>query len=257
MHNWSGFWPVIRVSESILFPTYFLISSLAFCICLVWLVRRAEARRLQRNTALDLSLFVMVAGFVGARAFHILFEEPRYYWESPARVWEFWRGGFVWYGGALAAAAAALIFIKRKRLELGTWLDLLAPVGALGYAIGRIACWSTGCCFGDVCTLPSGFSFRYPTQLFAVFWELSVVVLLLWLERLRLAPRVPMWLRTSGRIFIVWMLAHSIGRVIMESFRGDPRGPALLGLSISTWISLGLIVASLVLLKRKPAQARS
>ena len=66
VHNWSGFWPVVRIGDTALFPTYFLITSLSFCICILWLVRRAERRDFPRNTLLDLSIVVMAAGFLGA-----------------------------------------------------------------------------------------------------------------------------------------------------------------------------------------------
>lgn len=227
-------------------PTYFIVVSLAFSICLVWLARRTDAQGLSRNQALDISLILMITGFIGARFVHIFFEEPFYYAEDLARVFEIWRGGFVWYGGALISGMAALIFMRRRKLDLGRWLDLFAPVLALGYMLGRVACWIVGCCYGDFCHLFEGMTFRYPTQAFAVFWEGGVLALLLYLERARRRTRAPFWLqRYPGRLFSLWLMLHAIGRIIMEIFRADPRGPAPLGLSISTWISLALIAAVL------------
>lgn len=222
---------------------YFFVISLTFCVSLLWLVRRTEARGLNRNQALDLSLVIMLAGFVGARLMHVLFEEPAYYAEDPWRVLEVWRGGFVWYGGAIAGGCAGVIFARFRKLEIPAWLDLSAPILALGYAMGRIACWLVGCCYGSYCHLIEGVTFRYPTQAFAVFWEAGVLALLLRIEKQRRESRASRWMQKPGRLFSIWLVLHSCGRIIMEWFRADPRGPEPLGLSLATWISLVLILS--------------
>jgi phosphatidylglycerol:prolipoprotein diacylglycerol transferase len=216
--------------------TYFLIISLALCLCLIWLVKRADQASLSRNTALDLCLVLMSAGFLGARLLHVVYEAPQHYLASPLRVFEIWRGGFVWYGGLICGALAALAFLRLKREPLGAWLDLFAPVLALGYGLGRIACWLTGCCYGRLC-LVAGVQFRAPTQALAVFWELAVMVALLKLAACRESPRFKSWLRPPGQIFFVWVVLHAVGRVLMESLRGDDRGATIGGLSLATWLS--------------------
>lgn len=222
---------------------YFFVISFTFCTSLLWLVRRTEARGLGRNQALDLSLAIMIAGFIGARLMHVFFEEPAYYAEDPWRVLEVWRGGFVWYGGAIAGGGAGVILARFRKLELPVWLDLFAPILAFGYAAGRIACWLVGCCYGSFCHLIEGMTFRYPTQAFAVFWETGVLALLLHIEKQRREARASGWLQKPGRLFSIWLVLHSCGRIIMEWFRADPRGPEPLGLSLATWISLALVLS--------------
>jgi phosphatidylglycerol:prolipoprotein diacylglycerol transferase len=247
----SGFLPSIWMG-GVEIPTYFIVISIAFCVCILWLVRRADARSLDRNQALDLSLVVMGSGFVGARLFHVFFEEPLYYLESPLRVLEFWRGGFVWYGGTILAILAGVLYTKRKAMPVLIWLDTFAPVVALGYALGRVACVLTGCCYGVMCTLASGAKFRFPTQLLAVAWELIVLALLLAMESRRRKPDVPRWLMPSGRVFFAWLSLHAVGRILMEAFRDDPRGPELLGMSVSTCLSFLLLAGSLFFFWRIP-----
>jgi phosphatidylglycerol:prolipoprotein diacylglycerol transferase len=259
--QFAGFFPYLDLPGGVRLPTYFLTVSLAFCLCLFWLVRRTDRRALSRNNGLDLSLVLMVFGMIGARLFHVIFEEPAYYWESPSRIFEIWYGGFVWYGGALLGTLGFWLFLRRRHLPAGVWLDIFAPLCALGYGAGRLACVFAGCCYGRVCELPSGALVRYPTQIFAVAWELSVLLGLLWIESRRrsMGP----WLKRDGQLFVLWVIGHCLGRMIMEAFRGDPRGPTLLGLSISTWLSLlvGLIAISVGLkragLVRFRWQARS
>ncbi|MEK7356425.1 MAG: prolipoprotein diacylglyceryl transferase family protein, partial [Bdellovibrionota bacterium] len=243
VHDLSGYFPVLNLG-SVVLPIYFLVSSLAFVLGLLFLVRRAKSCRLSRNRALDTALVLMTTGFVGSRLFHVFFEEPAYYFEAPSRILEIWRGGFIWYGGAVIGAICSIAFLKWKREPIPRYLDLFAPVGALGYAIGRFACFLTGCCYGDICFIPGAtphddLRFRYPTQIFAIVYEALVLVTLLYLEKHRGNSR---WLGRAGQIFIVWLILHGAGRILMELFRGDPRGEFIFGFSISTWIS-GVLIA--------------
>ncbi|MCM2280420.1 MAG: prolipoprotein diacylglyceryl transferase [Bdellovibrionaceae bacterium] len=252
----SGWWPLLQVpvlqeGDAFAIPTYYLIISFAFCVAVIWLSRRSEAAGLPRTTTMDTAFVVMVAGFLGARGLHILYEAPEIYLAEPQRVWRFWEGGFVWYGGALGGFAAGVGFLKWRGWTLGPWLDVFAPIAAGGYALGRVACLLTGCCHGAVCTLASGTQFRYPTQAFAVVWELSTMCGLLWLEKRRTRqlpakrPRSqPIWLSNPGLLFAVWVLAHGFGRIVMEMFRGDDRGPTLGGWSLSIILSLLAILAA-------------
>ncbi len=267
IHNFSGFLPSFELF-GLLIPIYFLDISFAFIISMIWLVRRADARGLSRNRALDACLVLMTTGFVGSRVFHILVEEPAYYWARPSLVFDIWSGGFVWYGGALLGAATTVLFLRWKREDLGVWLDLFAPVCALGYAVGRVACVLAGCCYGRVVRLPAflgGELVRHPTQTYAVISELMALTLLLYFERLQTQRRGSEWflrlVREPGQIFFIWLCLHAIGRIFMEQFRDDPRGPELFGQSVSTWLSLGLLLSSLSLLilrsrRREPTTSR-
>ena len=236
IHTFSGFLPALHLFGMTI-PVYFLVSALAFIIAMLLLVRRADRSGLSRNRALDTALVLMISGFVGSRLFHVFFEEPAYYWARPWLVFDIWSGGFVWYGGALLGAASSVLFLIRKREPIRAWLDLFAPVAALGYAVGRVACLLTGCCYGRVFTM-GGEMYRHPTQSYAIVWELCVLAVLLIVERRGLLKR-------TGQLFWLWMALHACGRILMEYFRDDPRGPSLAGLSISTWISIGLLVISI------------
>lgn len=242
IHPLSGFLPSFTLF-GVVVPTYFLVAALACIAALVLLVRRADRSGLSRNRALDVSLVLMITGFVGSRLFHVFFEEPAYYWARPWLVFDIWSGGFVWYGGALMGGVCSLLFLRWRREPVGPYLDLFAPVCSLGYAIGRVACVLAGCCYGRVVELPGHLLVRHPTQTYAVVLELLILWGLLGLERAR-----PLWMRWSGALFFVWLALHACARMVMEVFRDDPRGPTVLGLSVSTCVSLGLLVLSVSLL---------
>jgi phosphatidylglycerol:prolipoprotein diacylglycerol transferase len=211
---------------------YFAIISVAFCIALVWFARRAEQRDLSQRTAMDIALGLMIGGFVGARAFHIFYEAPALYFAHPSQIYRVWEGGFVWYGGAIVGALCGIAIAIRKKESVRKWLDVSAPVVGMGYALGRVACWYTGCCYGRYCDLGQT-HFQFPTQLFAVTWESLVVIYLL-----RRETRVK---EPSGSLFATYLILHGLGRVIMELFRADDRGPSLGPITVSIFISLVLI----------------
>ena len=246
-HDWSGFLPLVRVGQ-VEIQTYLLIISLTLVLSVGWLIRRSARLRLKRNDALDIAIVAMLSGFLGSRLLHVFFEEPRYYWHDPIQILHIERGGFVWFGGLIAGFLGGLIWVQFHKLNLATWLDVFAPILAFGYAMGRGACLLTGCCYGRICELSSGFTFRYPTQAFAVIWELLTLATLLMLEAkskrdsIRGRSSLRIW---PGCLFWSWVLLHSLGRIVMEGFRDDDRGPLLMSLSLSTLLSFLFLSLSL------------
>lgn len=228
-------------------PTYYLILSAAVCLALLWVTRRSEILGLSRQRTLDLSLIVMVSGFIGGRLFHVFYENFDFYLEDPTRVLYFWNGGFVFYGGALLSGLCVFIYLRLTEPKfLKRYLDLFAAPLSLTYILGRIACFFAGCCYGRYCELPWAINARHPTQLYAVFWELGTLILLLAIEKTAIKDRVKP-LKGAGSLFYLWILLHALGRLVMEAFRDDFRGPTL-GLSISSWISVGIAALAILLL---------
>jgi len=216
--------------------TYYILTSLACVVASLWFLRRTEARGLARLTAIDLTLVTLVAGFFGARFLHVAFEEPDYYREHPWAVLLVWNGGFVYLGGLIAGFLAGLVFCQWRREPFWAWADAAALPAGLGYAVGRVGCFLNGCCYGHECRLPWAIHLhgadRHPTQLYATLWNLVVIVVL---------SRRESSFRRPGALFHAWLISFSVGRLVMEAFRDDPRGPALLGTSLGVWMSLVLI----------------
>jgi phosphatidylglycerol:prolipoprotein diacylglycerol transferase len=223
--------------------SYVLYFSILYCFLIFYTVYRAKKLNTDTKIALDIALILMVGGFVGARLMHVLYEEPQYYVDHWVRIFQFWAGGFVFYGGFLLAISGASFYVWKKKESWLKWADFYAPICALGYGLGRIGCLLAGCCYGRACDFPWAITLswdekmipRHPTQIYATLFELLVFFVLIWGEKLKN--------RKPGMLFFSWILAHGFGRVMMEYFRDDFRGPTILNLSISTWTSLVLISA--------------
>jgi len=255
----QGPWSLIRIG-SLTVPTYYLIISLTTCLAILWFYKRCEDRDLSQDTALNLSFFVLLFGFLGARLTHVLFEAPSFYLDNPQAFFDIFAGGFVFYGGALLGYLTGLAYLIYKRLDPWPWHDVLAPVVALGYSLGRLACFASGCCYGKICdlswaiplkqiNLESGLTSvvnRHPTQLYASGLEALTLIFLLWLEKKKTFP---------GQVFLSWIILHSIGRLIMEAFRDDFRGSLVLGLSFSSFLSLIFLITAIYTYRRQKRSA--
>lgn len=224
---------------------YFGWISLVICGLILWLNQRAEKQNKDPIIWIHLSLLILVTGFIGARLFHVLYESPYLYKNNPYLAFMVWNGGYVFLGGLLTSVGACLLYLKYKKESFLNWADFFSPVISLGYALGRVACFLVGCCYGKVCELPWGLDFgdnifRHPTQAYAFLWEISVFVYLVYQEK-RIHQK-------TGYLFAQWLILHGIGRILMESFREDFRGTFILDLSISTWISSVLIFTGFLVL---------
>lgn len=214
---------------------FFLIISVSLSLALIWIYKRSEIYPLHPLHSMNLLLVLMISSLIGARAMHILWEAPEYYRANPAQVFALGSGGYVYFGGALLAFVAGFIYLKINKQHWQSYADAIAIPAAFATGVGRLGCFFSGCCFGKQCQLPWAVAGRHPTQLYSVAWDLSVMGLLVLIEkRFRLVP---------SALFSLWVLFHSTGRLLIEQFRDDFRG-LIIGLSISSWISLLLIIVS-------------
>jgi len=236
---------------SIHIPTYFLVIS-AICTLGVFLLPWwAEKNGASENTASKLFLVILVTGIFGARLFHVIFEDWELYVSHPISILFLWEGGFVFFGGALAAGVASWFWLKKSGEDFYYWADLFAPWMALGYGLGRVGCFFNGCCYGTECHLPWAVKFpshmnvifpfvpRHPTQLYAFGLEV-VFALILFAWSLRRNSRLEPF-KNTGLLFCVWIFGHGIFRLIMEHFRDDERGGLYWGWSLSSLIAFALI----------------
>ncbi len=266
-------YPFIELTSEFGFPTYYLVISLVWCLIIFIGLWQSRQYQIHPVEYLDVLLVVMLSGFVGARLFHVLYENPEYYFLHPLDVFYFWQGGFVFYGGALLGGFCGSFWIWRKKLDLPLWLDFSAPLVALGYGLGRLSCFFAGCCYGRYSDLPWALTFhgaapspylpRHPTQLYAVVWELLLFLFLLFL--LKISPFFSknksfesstskvclLFPLEKGQLFSIWLFFHGWGRIVMENFRADERGPVLFSFSVSTWISLIIIILSVFIFIRQ------
>lgn len=190
----------------------------------VWLASR-EARRkgLPVDQVESLALWVVVGGFVGARALHVI-DRWDFYAAQPMAILAIWNGGLAILGAVLGGTLAGAVGAWRSGLAIGPLSDAAAPGAILGQAIGRFACLFTGDALGRP---TEGFGITYlhpgamaprlgvayePVFLYEMAWDLAVFAIL-WLARGRL--------RADGQLFAVYLALFAAGKFALTYLRTE------------------------------------
>jgi phosphatidylglycerol:prolipoprotein diacylglycerol transferase len=231
--------------------TYGLLIATAFLAAILLAVRQAGKEGLDQQQIMDLCFYILVSAIVGARILYVIVEY-RYFLANPLEAFKFWKGGLVFYGGLIGAASVAYLYMRKYRMPLWQVADIVAPSLALGQAIGRWGCFFAGCCYGIKTDLPWAVTFTdplslaplnvplHPTQIYSSIKGLTIFLILVWVRKRK---------SFNGQLFWLYGCLYSIGRFIVEFYRGDDRGFAVQGvLSTSQFIGIFTLAFSMVML---------
>src|SRR5271155_2742882 len=244
-------------------PTFGLMVACAM-LAAYFLLRADLARRgiaaKDSGEAEALISFPCLAGFVGAKLYHLL-ESPAEFFADPLHLL-FSPYGFAWFGGLLAGFAVFAFVAWRiiahnsaagRPVSLLTIFDAGSPAAALGYGVGRIGCLLSGDGdYGIPTSLPWGMSFPnglvpttqrvHPTPLYEFIvacgiawwlWRMGTpnVGSLGHLESISPAEARPTAasLRRPGEVFAAYLILTGVARFLVEFIRINPR--SFLGMS--------------------------
>ncbi|MDE2058639.1 MAG: prolipoprotein diacylglyceryl transferase [candidate division NC10 bacterium] len=226
-----------------------------------WLAQREAIRRGEDSEQLlNVIVFGVMTGLIGARLYYVLFNWG-YYGSRPLKILAVWEGGLAIHGGLLAGGLTAVIYAVRKKLPVLTYLDIMAPSAPLGQAIGRWGNFFNQEAFGIPTDLPwklyiepahrppdlAAYEYFHPTFLYESLWNFLVFGILYFLLRRRL-QRIP------GALTLCYLGLYSVGRFFVEGLRIDS---LMLGpLRAAQVMSLILIVLSVAGLAWLNAAAR-
>jgi phosphatidylglycerol:prolipoprotein diacylglycerol transferase len=241
---------LIQIGEFYL-PTYGVLLAVAYLVGLWLLRRKAIEAGLPEQKVLDLSLYVLAAAILGAKALLVIVDWRRYL-ADPSALVEVLRSGGVFYGGLIAATAVGIWYLRRNRLPAWQVTDMAAPSIALGEAIGRWGCFMAGCCWGKPWNGPLAVTFTdpfaheavgtplgvplHPTQIYLSANALLIFLVLQWAYSRK---------TFHGEVFWLYILLHSVSRGILETWRGDSvRGFVVPGV-LSTSQFIGVLTAIL------------
>src|SRR5512144_890384 len=128
------------------FIYYYGIILMLGAVAAAFLAERETRRRgLDSELVWDALIWVLIAGIIGARIWHILTPPPSmvaqgittmFYLTHPLDAIWIPNGGLGIPGAVIGGVLALYIFCRRRKLEFAVWLDIAAPALALGQAIG-------------------------------------------------------------------------------------------------------------------------
>jgi phosphatidylglycerol:prolipoprotein diacylglycerol transferase len=229
--------------------------AIGFLLALWVTIRLAKKANLPAEPVTNLAIYCALAGLVGAKLFMVLFDFKSY-WNDPASLFSLntLQAAGVYQGGFLVALLTAILYIRRYHLPGLATCDVFSPGIALGQAIGRLGCFSAGCCWGVEAHLPWAVTFKnpeayrltgvtlgvplHPTQLYESFADALIFV---FLYRMISRPH------TAGGILGWYLALYSSARFVIEFFRFHEQGLHY-GLSYTQWISLATLAAGIALL---------
>lgn len=238
-------------------PVYGLLIAAAIALSIYLCSREEKRLGLPKDFSLDLALWAIPAGIVGARLYYVAFRWDLYA-ANPLRILYLWEGGLAIYGGVIGGALGALLLCRRRKVSFKAVADLVAPVLILSQAIGRWGNFFNGEAYGYLVESPAWQFFPVAVQVdgawhlatffyeslwdFAGFW-------LLWLQRKRPRP--------AGDLFLKYLCWYGLGRALIEGLRTDSLmwGPVRVSQALSILLCLGAGAA--LLLHRKSARRES
>ncbi|MCK6065281.1 MULTISPECIES: prolipoprotein diacylglyceryl transferase [Microbacterium] len=217
---------------------------------------RLTRRGAEPWVVIDIALLAVPLAIIGARIYHVL-THPGFYFGEGADVWavfRIWEGGIAIYGALIGGAVGAWLGCRWTGIRFWTLADAIAPGLLLAQALGRFGNWFNQELFGQPTDLPWGLEIDsdnpafpaglepgtlfHPTFLYEVIWNLLGVAVLLWAgRRFRLQ-----W----GRLFAVYLIWYSAGRIVWESIRIDP-SEIYFGLRTNVWAAIAGVVLGLVI----------
>jgi phosphatidylglycerol---prolipoprotein diacylglyceryl transferase len=143
--------------------TYGVLVALAFLAALWMTGRLARRAGLNPESVLNLAIYCAISALLGAKLLMFIVDAP-YYAENPGEIFSLatLQAGGIFYGGLIAALGIAFLYMRHSKLPGLKTADVFAPGIALGHGIGRLGCFSAGCCWGAPSDLPWAVTFTNP-----------------------------------------------------------------------------------------------
>ncbi len=122
-----------------------------------------------------------VAGLLGARLLHFIFNPSMYGSSGSLHLFDLQMHGFTIVGGLIFAVMVGWVIGKLSNINIWKFGDATIPFVAFGIAIARVGCFLNGCCFGHVTHVPWGvqfpiLSFAHQYQIVHGFSNIFVVL---------------------------------------------------------------------------------
>jgi phosphatidylglycerol---prolipoprotein diacylglyceryl transferase len=93
-------------------------------------------------------VWTAVAAMIGARALYVIANMKEFEGADLLDIINVRKGGLVAYGGFLGGFVGSWIYLRRQRIRLMPWADVVVPTLATGLGITRFGCLMYGCDYG-------------------------------------------------------------------------------------------------------------
>lgn len=192
----------------------------------------------------NMTCIAVISGIAGAKLLYLLvnFKEL-----TDNFSWKALIPGYVVYGGIIGGVLAVYLYSKSKKWDSKKIFDLAIPCVALAQGFGRIGCLLAGCCYGKPTNSFIGIIFNnsyiapigvklVPTEIISSLFDFVLAFFLIWYTKKN---------KKDGMIFALYVIIYSIGRFIIEFFRGDTERGFVGVLSTAQFISIFIMLTGI------------
>ena len=226
---------------------YGIIIAAGMLIALGYVFREASRSGIKQDDVLNMFLISVPVAIVCARLYYVVFSFEQYRGDLLS-VFDIRSGGIAIYGGIIGAGLVVFTYCRRKKLNLGAVLDIMAVGFLIGQAIGRWGNFINGEAYGAVTSMPWGMTIVsdgvlraesvHPTFLYESLWNLIGLGLLLIYKRHK---------TFNGEVFCAYISWYGLGRFWIEWLRADSLylGPLKISQMIAL-VSIALGIAGII-----------
>ncbi|AMC00049.1 prolipoprotein diacylglyceryl transferase [Aerococcus urinaehominis] len=232
---------------------YGLIIGLGMFIGISLGCREFKSKRFNEDFILNMLMWAIPIGFIGARLYYVIFEWD-YYRHNLSEIVQIWNGGIAIYGGIIAAVLTIYWYCRRQGILFLFILDVMAPYLLLVQAIGRWGNFVNQEAHGgpvsvaflrETLHLPEFIvqgmyidgTYYHPTFLYESIWNFVGFAVL---SYLRSKPH----LLKEGATTALYCIWYGCGRFFIEGMRTDS---LMLGpVRVSQILSLILVLAGII-----------
>lgn len=237
---------LIRIGNFSL-PAYPMLYGIGIALAGLVFLLLSKKEGLNVRKMAHLLLLIAVASVLGGRFFYVL-QFSHQFEGNWGKAFNFSEAGQVIYGGLILGLLTIFGYCRKLRLPLGKVFDLIAVSAPIGIAIGRLACFCKGCCYGGVTRLPWGVEYPvhvdvsgrvigslafmdhvdqglidsnaahslavHPTQIYSAIVAILIFVMMLYLWKSG---------KFRGRLLLLFSMVYTACRFCMEFVRTEPK----------------------------------
>ena len=234
---------------------YGVIITCGMLLAFLYGLTRAKIEKVKSDDIIDLTLFLVIFGVIGARLYYILFKLDEFIARGAdgsidvgatlKAMVNLRNGGLAIYGGIIAGFITAIIVARIKRIRFPVLADIVAPCLFIGQAIGRWGNFMNVEAYGTSTTLPwrmgvgtfGGAPFVHPTFLYESLWNVVGFILIAIFYKKK---------KFNGQVFLFYGIWYGLGRAWIEGLRTDS---LMLGpFRVSQLLSILIVVVFSVLM---------
>ena len=223
------------------FPIYWygIIITCGIVIAFLYAIYRGKYENVKSDDIMDIALWTVVCGVIGARLYFVLMELENYIPENGSIV-DFFKnvinlrnGGLAIYGGIIAGAITIIVVTVIKKVNFLKLWDMAAPGVMIAQALGRWGNFFNGEAFGGIVEEGHPLYFMrmglisnntkyifktaemvyvHPTFLYESLWNLAGFILINIFYKKK---------KFNGQIACMYLAWYGFGRFFIEGLRTD------------------------------------